>query len=143
MNLFFDTSALVKFFHQEMGSEQVIALIEKPENDIWVSDLARIEFNSALYRKFRRGDLDAVQLVEIASGFQEEWQNLNVQPVSQAVLDEAEALMQRQGKQLGLRTLDAIQLASFALLAEENWAFVVADGLLADAVEAEQLAVAL
>ncbi|WML90397.1 PIN domain-containing protein [Thiothrix lacustris] len=55
MNLFFDTSALVKYFHPETGTAHVIELMENASNTIWVSDLARIEFISALYRKFRRG----------------------------------------------------------------------------------------
>lgn len=34
MKLFFDTSALVKYFHNEQGSQEVIELIENPDNDI-------------------------------------------------------------------------------------------------------------
>jgi len=37
--------------------------------------------------------------------------------------------------------LDALQFASFILLAEENWAFDVADGLLANIVAAENFTV--
>lgn len=39
MNLFFDTSALVKYFHSETGTTQVINLIDDSNNVIWVSDL--------------------------------------------------------------------------------------------------------
>ncbi|MEW5952509.1 MAG: PIN domain-containing protein [Bacillota bacterium] len=49
MNLFFDTSALVKFFYEEQGSEIVTDLITDPENIVYVSDLARLEFISVLY----------------------------------------------------------------------------------------------
>jgi uncharacterized protein len=51
MKLFFDTSALVKFFHQEHGTEKVTGLIEN--NEIWLSELTRIEFMSALFRRYR------------------------------------------------------------------------------------------
>jgi predicted nucleic acid-binding protein len=51
--LFFDTSALVKYFHVEEGTEQVTALINDSHNEIWVLELARIEFISALFRKYR------------------------------------------------------------------------------------------
>lgn len=139
MNLFFDTSALVKYFHLETGTDQVVSLIEEPTNDIWVSDLARIEFISALHRKFRRGDIDDLQLQEILATFDLEWAQMNHQPISDAVIAQADELMRHKAKQYGLRALDALQLASFMLLAEENWAFVVADGVLADTVASEQL----
>ncbi len=141
MNLFFDTSALVKYFHLEAGTAEVIELIDNPVHRIWVSDLARIEFISALYRKLRRGDIENVQLQETLSGFDLEWAQFNAQPLSEAVVIEADKLMRRLAQQYGLRALDALQLASFILLSEEDWAFVVADGLLADTAAAENLTV--
>ena len=137
MNLFFDTSALVKYFHPEPGTVEVIELIENPVHQIWVSDLARIEFISALCRKLRRGDINNVQLQETLSGFDIEWAQFNHQPLSDAVVAEADKLMRRKAQQYGLRALDALQFASFIFLAEGDWAFVVADGLLADIVAAE------
>jgi predicted nucleic acid-binding protein len=50
VNLFFDTSALVKYFHPEAGTAHVIELMDNASNTLWVSDLARIEFINALYR---------------------------------------------------------------------------------------------
>ncbi len=58
MNIFFDTSALVKFFHEEPGTEKVTDLINNPGNNIFVSDLARLEFVSALYRRYRNNEID-------------------------------------------------------------------------------------
>lgn len=49
--------------------------------------------------------------------------------------------MRHKAQQYGLRALDAIQLASFTLLAENDWAFVVADGLLADTATSENITV--
>lgn len=95
MNLFFDTSALVKYFHLEAGTAEVIELIDNPVHQIWVSDLARIEFISALYRKLRRGDIENVQLQETLSGFDLEWAQFNAQPLSEAVVIEADKLMRR------------------------------------------------
>lgn len=137
MNLFFDTSALVKYFHTESGTPDVMQLIEAPGHSVWVSDLARIEFICALYRKRRRGDIDQVQLDTALSAFESEWAQFNTQPVSELVLAEAEKLMRVTGANHGLRTLDALHFASFSLLAEDDWAFVVSDGLLADAVASQ------
>ena len=51
MNFFFDTSALVKFFHVESGTEFVTEIMQHATSEIWISDLARLEFTSALYRR--------------------------------------------------------------------------------------------
>lgn len=139
MNLFFDTSALVKYFHAEAGTAQVVTLMDDSANEIWVSDLARVEFISALHRKFRRGDIDDVQLQETLAAFDLEWAQMNQQPINDAVIQQADQLMRQKAKQYDLRALDAIQLASFMLLAEDNWSFVVADGILADTVTSENL----
>ncbi len=137
MNLFFDTSALVKYFHPEAGTDQVVELIDNLEYQIWVSDLARIEFISALHRKFRRREIDDTQLQGTLSSFDLEWEQLNHQPLSNAVIAEADKMMRKKARQYGLRALDALQFASFTLLAEEGWAFVVADGVLADTIKSE------
>jgi predicted nucleic acid-binding protein len=137
LNLFFDTSALVKYFHLESGTDQVVELIDNAENQIWVSDLARIEFISAFYRKLRRGDIDSTQLQESLSSFDIEWDQFNQQPLSDTVITEADKLMRKKASKYGLRALDALQLASFIVLAEKDWAFIVADGVLADTVVSE------
>ncbi len=62
MKFFFDTSALVKFFHVESGSEIVTQIMEHPASEIWMSELARLEFTSALYRRFRNKTLDEIRL---------------------------------------------------------------------------------
>lgn len=54
---FFDTSALVKRYHDEVGTEEVDALIDDPENDIVVSSLLIIESLSAFRRKYNRDEL--------------------------------------------------------------------------------------
>ena len=37
MILYFDTSALVKYFHEETGTKTVTKLLDNPENEIYVS----------------------------------------------------------------------------------------------------------
>lgn len=53
MKLFFDTSALVKHFHEEEGSNIVTELINSQENKIWIFEIAKIEFFCSLYRRYR------------------------------------------------------------------------------------------
>lgn len=127
MNLFFDTSALIKFFHEEPGTIIVTDLITNPESAIHVSDLVRIEFISALYRRYRNKEIDDRALNEAISGFYEEYSRFNVEPLGHAVLQEAEELLVKHGKTHGLRTLDALHLATCVLLKETNWIFVASD----------------
>jgi len=135
MILFFDTSVLVKYFHIEEGSEYVTALINDSHNEIWVLELARIEFISALFRKYRAHIINENQLESAIEGFEAEYDTFNIEPLSQAVAVEAEYLLKKYGKTKGLRTLDALHFAAFRLIAEEGWYFVATDEVLCQAVQ--------
>lgn len=50
MNLFFDSSAVIKLFHRERGTERLRQLLMNSANQPHVSELARLEFYSTLYR---------------------------------------------------------------------------------------------
>jgi len=56
MECFLDTSALVKLFHREAGTNEVVDLVQNPHNSIRLTELARIEFISAVHRRSRQGD---------------------------------------------------------------------------------------
>jgi len=45
----------------------------------------------------------------------------------QSIIKEAETLLKKYGKIQGLRTLDALYIGAFSLIAEKEWYFVVAD----------------
>jgi len=132
MILFFDTSALVKFFHEEKGSDTVTSLILSKDNEIWVSELSRIEFLSAIFRRFRNKEVDGEQLKEAIGGFEEQFTVFNVEPLGQAILKEAENLMKVYGKTRKVRALDALQLGTFNLISEKGWLFVAADEFLCE-----------
>jgi predicted nucleic acid-binding protein len=131
MILFFDTSALVKFFHREEGTDVVISLITDPGNRVWVSELARLEFVCALHRRYRMKEIDEDQLTRALDGFSSEFSRFNTSKIGSAVLDEAETLVNRLGKSMGLRALDAIHLATFSLFNQlEEMPFVATDEIL-------------
>lgn len=136
MILFFDTSALVKFFHQEKGTDVVVSLIADRNNDVWVSELVRLEFVCALHRRFRMKEISDEELNQVFHGFSEEYSRFNTKKVGRAVLSEAEVLVNHLGKTLGLRTLDSIHLATFNLFNElREMVFVVADDTLLSAAQ--------
>lgn len=127
MILFFDTSALVKFFHNEEGTEAVTELLNSQENEIWVSELVRLEFVSALHRRVRNREIDEKILNEAIEGFDMEITHFNMEPLSHVIVREAEDLLKRYGKEYGLRTLDALHLGCFSLISGSAWLFVSTD----------------
>lgn len=137
MKLFFDTSALIKYFHEEEGTSEVTALINSSDNEIWISELARVEFLSALFRRARNREITDEQLTEAMSGFEEESASFNCEPFGHATIKEAETILRQHGKSHGLRTLDALQLSAFSLIAEKDWYFVSADDNLCTAVRTQ------
>ncbi len=56
MVYYFDTSALVKIYHNENGSNRAIELFEE-NADNYISQIAFTEFNCTLYRKFRNKEI--------------------------------------------------------------------------------------
>lgn len=127
MNLFFDTSALIKFFHEEEGSDVVSELITSQENEIWILEIARIEFFSSLYRRYRNKEINDSQLKEAIEGFEEELALYHIEKLGQPIIKEAELLIKQYGNTEGLRTLDALHLGTFSLILDEGWIFVAAD----------------
>ena len=51
---FLDTSALVKIYHRESGTDVILNIINKNNINIYISDIAVIEFHSALLKKVRQ-----------------------------------------------------------------------------------------
>ncbi len=130
MNCFFDTSALVKLFHVEAGSDVVEGLVTDEGSDIWVCGLVRLEFLSSIYRRFREKELTDSEAEEVIQHFDEQLMSFNVEPLGSGVLNESEELMREYGKTEGLRSLDALHLAACRLIAEEDWVFVCSDARL-------------
>lgn len=127
MKVFFDTSALVKYFHEEEGTDIVTPLIENMDNDVWISELAFVEFVSALQKKYRAGVLGKREIALALDGFTETCAGFSVEPMGHSISQEAIALLNQYGPTHNLRTLDALQLAAFSLIAESDSTFVSAD----------------
>ncbi|MBM7805914.1 putative nucleic acid-binding protein [Geodermatophilus bullaregiensis] len=109
MTVFADSSALVKLYADEAGHEQVRALFQ-----LVVSQPARVEVPSAIWRKQRPGELDAGAARLLTSAFEADWSGTEdgspgfsaVSPTT-AVLEGAARLCAVHG----LRPHDAVQLA--------------------------------
>ncbi len=113
MNLFFDTSALVKFFHEEEGTDIVTDLILEQNNEVWISELGRLEFISAIFRRFRNKEMDEGQLNTAVGSFENQIAGFNVESLGHAVLEQAELFIKTHGRAYGLKALDALHLGAF------------------------------
>ncbi len=54
---FFDTSAIVKYYHAEPGTEEVLKIFAEPERKIAISSLGFVEIQAAFAMKVRSGAL--------------------------------------------------------------------------------------
>ena len=148
MSWFLDSSALVKLYSFEDGSEAVSELVRSGDA-IVVSSLARAEVPAAVWRKHRSGSLDVHDVRALLGSFEVDWygsasEEPLVIPVESrgAVLVSAAAVAGIHG----LRSLDVVQLAS-ALAARsvvsDVDSFLAYDRELSDAAATEGFAVSL
>ena len=143
MALFYlDTSALVKLYVQEPGTEQMMRLVAPSGGHTFtVLALARVEFKAAVRQRERKGDVSHPAAEALIASMEEHLQTLYVvQLVTEAVIEEASALLDRHA----LRAYDAVQLAGCLALRgkmSESPSFVCSDRQLLQAAQHEGLAV--
>jgi predicted nucleic acid-binding protein len=122
---YFDTSALVKRYIQERGSEQVRALLRR--HDFLSSAITPVEIVSALCRRRREGDISADVLAALLRRISSDGRQWRLVEVSSAVLERAQELLRGT---IPMRALDAIQVASlvtFQLAATMRIPIITAD----------------
>lgn len=113
---YLDTSALVKLYHQETGTEQVEALFAHSENSLIVSELAVVELYSTVARKVRTGEINEEAYEEVLKNFNDDCRRrFIVTPLNAAMTQTAKDLLQKYGKIRGLRALDALHLGACAI----------------------------
>ena len=124
-----DTSALVKLYHQEVGTERMEELFSQGENVLVISELAIVEFYSALARKVRIGEITPEAQEEARRNFEADCRRRYVvAPLGSSVIQKAKELLQKHGNTKALRTLDALHLgACLSTLPHETLVFVSAD----------------
>ncbi len=137
---YLDTSALVKLYVRESGTERMLRLAADPAAPrLAILSLARAELYSAVRRRERAGDLDRVLVTQLLDRFESHLKTRFLrQSVSDAVLDLACALIDRHP----LRAYDALQVAGCLILrsaAPEPPVFVCADQQLLEVAKTEGL----
>ncbi len=139
MKIFIDTSSLIKLYHYEVDTDRIDALLrENPISEIYLSELAKVEFFSAIWKKVRTKDLSEIHAIYLINAFKTDFSKFSFIKVQKDLIENATKLIVQYGK-LGLRTLDSIQLASI-LSVKEHVSFVLtSDILLKNIVERENI----
>jgi predicted nucleic acid-binding protein len=137
MKIFLDTSSLIKLYHTEFGTDDLDRLLdENSVQQIFLAEIAKIEFNSAVWKKVRTKDLTKDEAVEIIDSFQSDYPSYSFISTDHQLLIIARDLITKYGF-AGLRTLDSIQLASIISVKEDLAIAVSADDLLRSLIEKE------
>jgi predicted nucleic acid-binding protein len=138
---YFDTSALVKLYIEEVGSPLVLALTRKMWSDkLAVLDLARLEARAAIRKRERMGDVSAEASSELLASLDEDLSEVFlIQAISPDVVGEAIRLLDLYP----LKAYDALQLAGCVVLATTvaSPTLVTADRQMLAAATGESIAV--
>src|SRR5215475_3265358 len=141
---FIDTSALVKYYHPEDGTQVVTRLFAEPGTRHYLSRLSLVETVSAFAVKFRLRQVDDQGFDDLRRRFYHHMGQgrFRVMPITTARYQEATQLIERH-VWIGVRTLDAIQLAVALALSHQGVIdhFVCDDQRLCDTAIEEGLSV--
>jgi predicted nucleic acid-binding protein len=139
---YLETSALVKLYVREPGSERLLRLAARVTNHRFaVLALSRVEMHSAIRRRQREGDIETAIADRLLSQFEQHLESRFIKQVlNDQLIDLATSLVKRNA----LRACDAVQLAGCLILKENSASdepsFVCSDQLLLQAAEQEGLA---
>lgn len=135
---FFDTSALVKRYYPETGTDVVDELVEDDDRTVVVTSLAVIEATSAFRRKHNADEISEREMTSlVATFFDEALSEFVVVPMDDVSLERAFDLILEDD----LRTLDSLQLSA-ALAFDDptsELTFVSADDELIDVADSRGL----
>lgn len=111
---YLETSALVKLYVREAGTERLLALAARSsENRLAILALAQVEFRSAIRRREKNGEIPPLVAAELLEAFKRHVEGrFLTQMVTDFVLDVASVLVDRYA----LRAFDAVQLAGYMVV---------------------------
>ena len=140
-SVYLDTSALVKLYIDEDGTERVFALARDPDSQVVILDISLLESRSAVRRRQREGDIGQGDADGILESLERDASSaFLMQPSTSAVMEEASRLVDLYP----LRAHDALQLGGclvFSGGSPHSFVFVCADDRLCDAAGREGLVV--
>lgn len=135
MKIFLDTSSLFKLYHQEEGTEELEKVFSQATiTEIFLSEIAKVEFTSTIWKKVRTKEITVEQAETTLELFENDLAKYIFVSTDSLVLERARNLTTKYGVE-GLRTLDSIQLSTCIELAKQADVFYTADKLLKILIE--------
>lgn len=139
---FCDTSAIIKLYHDETGSDWMEALFNDANASIIISELTRVELYSAICKKVRTQEITKNACDEAINNFEKDCQErFLVTLLDSRVVKKAQTLLKTYGKAQSIRTLDALQLAACLNEIAKAFRFICADANLLKVGEREGVTV--
>ena len=135
MNYFFDTSALLKNYIEESGSEHVSELMKQAEN-IYVSEITIIECFSTLRRILSEKFISEDDYTYLKQQISYDFEYFHIIEYSMGRIHCENLIDTYQ-----LKTLDSIQLAATLYVIDEVDGFVCCDNKLLKAAKEENLGI--
>lgn len=112
MKLFLDTSSLIKLYYKEEDTSDLDKIfINYTITTIFLSEISKVEFFSAVYKKARTKTLTSKNADDIIISFSEDEKKYQFIPLNDKIVSLSQKLIKKYGL-AGLRSLDALQLAS-------------------------------
>jgi len=133
---FFDTSALVKRYHGETGSDNVDRIFDQKDRAIVISNITITEMISAFKRKENAGEIGFETMELLVSKF---FADILAEFVVLELTDEHIKESIRLVTERNLRTLDALQLGTALEIKGVGCIFVSADKNLCETAKNEEM----
>lgn len=137
MNLYLDTSALVKLYVPEPGSGDARRIVSQATR-VGTSRISYVEARAAFARRRREGALSSRDYGEVLRSLEHEWESYVLLEVTASIIRAAGDLTEQHA----LRAYDAIHLATaLSIPPELTLEFLAADERLIAAAAKEGLAI--
>ena len=137
MKIFLDTSSLIKLYHDESGTEYLDSILDEFEiSEIYLSELAKVEYSSAIWKKIRTKELSEIEGIELINSFVDDYEKFTFIGLNNMMINNAKELILKYGNE-GLRTLDSIQLAAILEIRRKLAFAVTSDKILEKIIELE------
>lgn len=99
MNVFLDSSALFKLYHEEEGSDEMLSLFQENEIEgVFLAEITIIEFISAVSKKTRTEELTLAQAELLISSFEKDLDKYTFSPQTESIVRSSVTLIKNIAK---------------------------------------------
>ncbi len=109
--IFLETSALVKLYHLEPGSEKLDVII-KPTDTLSISSMARLEFVSIIFGHIRRGQITESLAQKQLQLFQSDMNNFHIIKYDYHIFTIAVSLFENYASKMNIDSREVLHVAS-------------------------------